>query len=174
MSTVQLVAIGQVTRAHGLRGELRVVPLTDRPGRFSDLAQCVLWDTTRDTRQTRRIRAARLHGDAVLVQLEGCDSVDDANALVGRLLAIPESDVLPPPPGQFYPWQLRGARVQTSRGDEVGTISGIEPSPAHDLWVVAGADGREHLIPAVPSIVVDVDVAAGRVVIDPPDGLLDL
>ena len=55
----------------------------------------------------------------------------------------------------------------------MGWVTGIEQSGLQDLWVVAG-DGREHLIPAVPDIVVDVDVAAGRVVIRPPEGLLEL
>ena len=54
-----------------------------------------------------------------------------------------------------------------------GEVSGIEPSPAHDLWVVRGVE-REHLIPAVAEIVVDVDVDARRVVIRPPEGLLEL
>jgi 16S rRNA processing protein RimM len=61
----------------------------------------------------------------------------------------------------------------TEDGGMVGELSGIEPSPAHDLWVVRGA-GREHLIPAVAEIVVEVDIDARRVVIRPPEGLLDL
>ncbi len=174
MAIPDLIAIGEVTRTHGLTGELRVALLTDRPERFKALAECVVWDMPRDRRETRRIRATRLHGGDVLVQLEGCDSIDDAKTLVGRLLAVPESEVLALPEGQFYPWQLEGARVLTTGGAEVGTVTGIEPSPAHDLWVISGPDGREHLIPAVPEIVTEVDVAAGRVVIDPPDGLLEL
>ena len=79
----------------------------------------------------------------------------------------------PPPDGRFYPWQLEGARVTTEDGRLVGRVTGVEHGGAQDLWVVAG-DGREHLIPAVPDIVLDVDVAAGRVVIRPPEGLLDL
>ena len=77
------------------------------------------------------------------------------------------------PPGRFYPWQLEGCRVFTEDGRDVGRVRRIEQSPAHDLWVVD--DGaRERLIPAVAEIVVEVDLAGGRVVIRPPDGLLDL
>jgi 16S rRNA processing protein RimM len=106
------------------------------------------------------------------VSLSGCESPEAAAALVGRLLAIPEEDALPLPPGHFYPWQLAGCRVFSEDGAEVGVVTGIEPSPAHELWVVRGA--REHLIPAVAEIVIDVDIAGRRVVIRPPDGLLDL
>jgi 16S rRNA processing protein RimM len=63
--------------------------------------------------------------------------------------------------------------VVTNDGTPVGEVTGIEPSPAHDLWVVRGTE-REHLIPAVPEIVQEVDLDARRVVIRPPEGLLEL
>jgi 16S rRNA processing protein RimM len=171
--TEALVAIGEIARPHGLRGEVRVTPLTDHPERFERVTTCVLWDATRDEREPCRITTARRQGDAVLVSFAGHASVEAARALVGRLIAVPRQEALPPPPGSFYPWQLTGASVTTESGEVVGRLTGIEHSPGHDLWVVESA-GRERLIPAVPEIVIDVDVAAGRVVIRPPDGLLDL
>jgi 16S rRNA processing protein RimM len=169
----RLVAIGEIGRPHGLHGEVRVTPLTDRPERFETLRECVLWDETRDRRERCRIRATRVHGDTLLVALAGYDSPEAAAALTGRLLAIPEADALPPPAGHFYPWQLVGCRVTTEDGREVGQVLRIEASPAQDLWVV-GAGSREHLVPAVADIVREVDLAARRVVIRPPDGLLEL
>jgi 16S rRNA processing protein RimM len=168
-----LVVIGEVTRPHGLAGEVRVAPHTDHPGRFEGLDQCVLWDEASDARVVWRITRTRRQGEAVLLSFADCDSVEAATALVGRLVALPRAEALPLPPGHVYPWQLAGCRVVTEDGQTVGELSGIEPSPAHDLWVVRGA-GREHLIPAVAEIVVEVDVDARRVVIRPPEGLLDL
>jgi 16S rRNA processing protein RimM len=169
----RLVVIGQILRPRGLRGELRVMPLTDDPARFEGLATCVVWDVARDAREIRRITAARQQGGAVVLALAGCDSAVAARALAGRLIAVPEDEARPPGPGRFYPWQLAGCRVTTEDGREVGRVIGIERSPAHDLWVVA--DGaREYLVPAVPEIVVEVDLAGRRVVIRPPEGLLDL
>jgi len=171
--TGALVVIGEVTRPHGLRGEVRVTPHTDRPERFEGLGECVLWDEASDTRVVRRITGTRRQGEAVLLSLAGCDSIEAAAALVGRLVALPRAQALPPPPGYLYPWQLVGCRVVTEDGREVGAVSGIEPAPGHDLWVVRGPE-REHLIPAVAEIVVEVDVEGRRVVIKPPEGLLDL
>jgi 16S rRNA processing protein RimM len=168
-----LVVIGEVTRPHGLRGEVRVAPHTDRPDRFEGLDECVLWDEPSDARVVRRITRARRQGEAVLLSFADCDSVEAATALVGRLVALPRTQALPPPPGHVYPWQLEGCRVVTEDGRAVGELSAVEPSPAQDLWVVRGA-GREHLIPAVAEIVIEVDVDARRVVIRPPEGLLDL
>jgi 16S rRNA processing protein RimM len=168
-----LVVIGEVTRPHGLRGEVRVIPHTDRPERFEGLAECVLWEPATDSRTRHRIAGVRRQGEAVLLSLVGCDSPEAAGALVGRLVALPRTQALPPPPGHAYPWQLVGCRVVTEDGGLVGELSGIEPSPAHDLWVVRGPE-REHLIPAVPEIVREVDLDGKRVVIRPPEGLLEL
>lgn len=169
----RLVAIGEILRPHGLRGELRVAPLTDDPARFERLAACVVWEPERDVRQPARVVGARRQGDAVLLSLEGCASPESAAALAGRLVAIPEAEALPPGPGRFYPWQLAGCRVVTDDGRPVGTVTRVDAGPAQDLWVVADG-GREHLIPAVPEIVVDLDLGRRRVVIRPPEGLLDL
>jgi 16S rRNA processing protein RimM len=168
-----LVAIGEVTRAYGLNGEVRVTPLTDDPERFHRLVECVLWDASRDERETRRIATARRHGEAVVLRLEGCETAAAAAALTGRLIALPREDALPLPEGRFYEWQLAGCDVVTEDGRSVGRVTGIERAPAQDLWVVR--DGAaERLIPAVAEIVIEVDLAARRVVIRPPDGLLEL
>jgi 16S rRNA processing protein RimM len=168
-----LVTIGEITKPYGLRGEVRVTPLTDDPARFHRLAECVLWDASRNERETRRIVTARRHGEAVVLGFEGCATADDAAGLTGRFVALPREAALPPPAGRFYPWQLEGCRVVTEDGREVGRVTGIEHAPAQDLWVVA--DGSVvRLIPAVPEIVSEVDLAGRRVVIRPPEGLLEL
>ncbi|OLD40322.1 MAG: 16S rRNA processing protein RimM [Candidatus Rokubacteria bacterium 13_1_40CM_2_68_8] len=169
----RLVVIGEIARPHGLRGEMRVTPLTDHPERFERVTDCVLWDQARDTRERCRVTGARRQGAAVLLSLAGCETVEAASALVGRLVALPEAEALPLTPGRFYPWQLEGCRVLTDDGREVGRVTRIERSAAQDLWVV-GDGARELLIPAVAEIVLEVDLAGGRVVIRPPDGLLDL
>jgi 16S rRNA processing protein RimM len=168
-----LVTIGEITKPYGVRGEVRVTPLTDDPERFCRLAECVLWDASRDERETRRITMARRHGEAVVLGFDGCRTADAAAALVGRFVALPRESALPPPAGRFYPWQLEGCRVLTDDGRDVGRVSGIQQGPAQDLWIVS--DGSvERLIPAVPEIVSEVDLAGRRVVIRPPEGLLEL
>ncbi len=82
-------------------------------------------------------------------------------------------EVLPLLEGQFYPWQMEGAVVETREGRPVGRFVRVE-SGAQDLWVVEDDEHRQRLIPAVPSIVVEVSVADRRIVIDPPEGLLEL
>ena len=173
MAADRLVAVGEIGRPHGLRGEMRVIPLTDRPERFQTLGDCVLWDEAHDRRWPCRISAVRVQGDALVVTLAGYDSPEAAGALTGWLLAVPESEALPAPEGHFYPWQLVGCRVVTEDGGDVGSALRIEGSAAQDLWVVGDA-GREHLVPAVAEIVREVDLGGRRIVIRPPEGLLEL
>ena len=173
MTADRLVAIGEIGRPHGVRGEVRVTPLTDHPERFAKPADCVLWDEARDRRLPCRISRARAQGDALVVALAGYDSPEAVGALTGWLLAVPESEALPAPAGHFYPWQLVGCRVLTEGGQDVGRVLRIEGSAAQDLWVV-GDTGREHLVPAVAEIVREVDLDGRRIVIRPPEGLLEL
>ena len=173
MAADRLVAIGEIGRPHGLRGEVRVVPLTDRPERFETLRDCVLWDEARDVRQPCRIRGVRVQGDVLLLGFAGYETPEAVRTLTGWLLAVPESDALPAPEGHFYPWQLVGCRVLTEDGRDVGSVLRIEGSAAQDLWVI-GDERREHLVPAVAEIVREVDLGGRRVVIRPPEGLLEL
>ena len=174
MATSSLVAVGEVLRPYGLRGEVRVRVLTDRPKeRFSRLRECVLWEPEIDRREPCRITACRLEDETALVKMDGIDSPERARQLSGRLLAIDRTMALPPPEGHFYPWQMEGARVVTRDGRLAGSFVGIEGGGGQDLWVIADGE-RERLIPAVAEIVVEVNVAERRIVIDPPEGLLDL
>jgi 16S rRNA processing protein RimM len=162
-----------VLRPYGLRGEVKVRPLTDRPReRFGRLDRCVLWEPDRDRREECRIASCRFDGETVLIRVEGVDSPEAARRFQGRLLAVSRDEVLPPGEGRFYPWQLEGAVVETRDGRPVGRFVRVE-SGAQDLWVVEDG-GRQRLIPAVASIVVEVSVADRRIVIDPPEGLLEL
>jgi 16S rRNA processing protein RimM len=169
----ELVAIGTVLRPHGVGGEVRIEPLTDRPReRFGTLERCVLLGPRGD-RLVCRITGCRFDRGAVLLRLHGVDSPESAADLAGCTLAIEAEEVLAPPAGHFYPWQLAGARVETREGTVLGHFVGVEGGVAQDLWVV-GDGAREWLVPAVPEIVVEVDVAARRVVLDPPEGLFEL
>ncbi len=169
-----LVAVGELLRPHGLRGELRVRALTDRPGdRFRALSECFVVDPVTARRERRRIAGHRFDRNELLVRIEGIESPEAARRVQGFLLSVAPDEVLPAPEGHFYPWQLEGAQVVTTDGRAVGRFARVEGSPGQAIWVVVDGD-REHLIPAVPEIVVDVSVADRRVVIDPPDGLLDL
>ncbi|MFQ5898954.1 MAG: ribosome maturation factor RimM [Candidatus Methylomirabilia bacterium] len=168
-----LVPIGEVLKPRGLRGEVKVRPLVEDRAQFERLGSCFLVGSDATRAEPRRVESVRSDGGAVVLKLERCESVEDAQPLVGRLVAVPAAQLSPLPPGQFYAHALVGSRVVTTGGVVVGTFLAVEPGPAQDLWVVRD-EGREHLIPAVVEIVVKVDMATRTIVIRPPEGLLDL
>ena len=166
-----LIAVGEVLGPHGVRGDVRVRPLTDRPReRFDALEACFLWEPARNRKEACRIVSRRFEAASVLVRLDGVDSPEAARALSGRLLAVERERALPPRPGEFYPWQLEGAAVETPDGRPLGRFLRVMDSPAQPLWVIE-RDGHEWLLPAVPEFVVEVSVAERRIVASPPEGL---
>lgn len=172
------LAVGRLTRAHGIRGELLVASLTDHPedtfvpgvvlrlgdaaGREPDPAQAPL-----------RVESARVFKDGWLVGFAGLETRTDAEALRGRYLLRAASELEPPAEGEVYRHELVGLEVVTADGRRVGVVRELYELSGADMLEVEG-DGTRHLIPFRAEIVVRVDLDAGRIVVDPPPGLLDL
>jgi 16S rRNA processing protein RimM len=160
---------------HGLRGELVVEPHTDSPSeRFSVGASFDARAPRGGFRGTLRVRAARPHSGRLLVTFEGVDDRDAAEALRGVRLFLATS-VLPPPddPEEFHVHQLEGLRAELADGTRIGTVRDVIHGPGGELLVLDRPDADDALVPFVSAIVPTVDVAGGRIVLDPPEGLLD-
>ena len=165
-SSGELVAIGRVRRPHGVHGELSVEPYAADVARYASLKR-VFVDGIE-----RRVRGVRAHGDAVLMVLEGVDGREAADALRDQEISVPASERAPLPPERFYIDDLVGLRVLDQEGRVRGVVKAVLERPAADLLEVRTPDGAEALVPLVKAIVRRVDVAAGEVVVDPPQGLL--
>jgi 16S rRNA processing protein RimM len=149
-----------------MAGEVYVLRLSDDPRRFEPGARLIHSDG-----REMVVESSRVHGDRFLVKFAGSDSRADAETLRGDLF-VPPGDVRELGPGEFWPHELVGCEVHLSGGELVGSVAAVSPGPAQDLVTVTTARG-DRLIPLVGAIVVSVDVGAGRIVIDPPEGLLD-
>ena len=162
------IAIGQVVAPHGVRGEVRVRPFGAFPERFRPGLAVRL--STQPDRELR-VRRARVHQGAVILALDGVADRNAAERLRGvRLLVAPE-DRHPLPPGHFYVDDLRGLRVVSDAGREVGVVVDVEANPANDLLVVEGAGGTRVLVPLVRALA-RVELDQGRVVVSDLPGLL--
>jgi 16S rRNA processing protein RimM len=120
-----------------------------------------------------QIEASNQHKKQFLIKLRGIDSIDAAAPYVGSILAVGEVALEALPPRQYYHYQVVGFKVFHLNGDLVGTVSSTMSTPGGELYVVQGAV-KEHLIPAVREIIEQVDFDAQKIVINPPEGLLDL
>ncbi len=170
---MQLV-VGRVGRPHGLRGEVTVEVRTDDPDLRFAAGESLATDPAE--RGPLTVAGSRWHSGRLLVRFAGHEDRDAAEALRDTVLAIDSGQLeLLEDPEQFYDHELIGLRVLTAGGEDVGTVSDVLHH-GQDLLVVDGAGdraGAEILVPFVAAIVPEVDVAGGKLVIDPPAGLLD-
>ena len=158
---MQRVAIGEILGAHGIKGELRVAPLTDFPERFYELEQVHLGDENRP----RLVQSVRKHDRFFLVKLEGIKSEEEAQRLGGTYFSLPRHLLVDLPEGHFYLWEIEGLKVFGTCGQYLGVVEEVLSRPANDVYLVRSEDGRELLIPALRDVVVEVDVKEGRMVV---------
>lgn len=172
------LAVGHLARAHGIRGELIVQPLTDHPeGSFAPGVVLFL-GAARGTEPDPELPPLTVEGvrefkEGLIVAFREVGTRSEAEALRGRYLVRPFEELEPPGEGEVWRHELQGLEVFTREGVRLGVVRDLVEVAACDLLEVSG-EGREHLIPFRKEFVVEVDVAGGRVVVDPPDGLLDL
>ncbi len=159
------VVVGRVTRAHGIRGEVAVLVLSETPGRFAEEARVFLEDGTPLT-----VERSRPHGGRLLVKFREVADRTRAEELRGRLLVIPESMLPPLPEGAWWPHQIEGCEVVTESGRSLGRVVEVVPNPANDLWV-ARAGETETMVPALRDVLISVDVRAKRIVVREIPGL---
>ena len=168
----ELLLVGRVARAHGNKGQVIVNPETDFPGeRFAAGNRLVVDHGGQQVE--RRIASVRFQQGRPIIALDGVETMNDAEALAGAELKMPVGELAPLPGGTYYRHDLVGCEVRTKDGQVVGTVTDVEGSLERSRLVVA-RKGGELLVPMVETICVEVDPAAKRIVIDPPEGLLDL
>ena len=162
------LAVGRITRAHGIRGEVAVLPLTQVGSRF-ERGSRLLADESDERPMV--VSSCRPHRDRMLVFFEGVADRDAAEALQGTYLFVPASDAPPLPEGEFWPHELIGCEVVTDGGLTLGRLQEVIRTRANDVWTVRGDDGGEVLVPALRTVVEDVDLVARRIVVREVPGL---
>ena len=165
--TDDLIVVGKITRAHGVRGEVSVLVLSETPDRFEPGSVLKLEDG-----RTLTVERTRLDRGRLLVVFGGIDNREAAMALGGEFLFISSADLPELPEGSWWPHQIEGCAVLTEEGKSLGVVAEVVNTPANDIWVTREGSS-EVLIPALKDVVVSVDVLAKRVVIRELPGLTD-
>ena len=165
----ELVAIARITRPRGIRGELVAEVLTDFPERFDGLEKvtALLGDGMREL----KIEKAWFQNERIVLKFSGVNSIEAAEDLRNAEICVPESDTVALDEGEFFDWQLEGCEAVTIDGETLGTVKELMRTGGTEILVVEG--DREYLIPFAESICTKVDVENKRIVVDPPEGLLE-
>ncbi|WP_415646172.1 ribosome maturation factor RimM [Stackebrandtia soli] len=168
-----MLVVGRLTRPHGVRGDLICEVRTDEPEkRFTSGSVFV---TDPEAAGPLTVAAARWYQGKMLLTIDGVSDRNGAEDLRGVLLCVDSADVdTPTDPDEFADHQLVGLSVVDVEGETIGVVARVDHSPAHDMLIVDRPGAGQALIPFIRQMVPTVDVDGGRIVVDPPQGLLDL
>ena len=164
----EFLEVGQVVGTHGVRGTMRIKPWSD-DGEFlkgfkrffTDKGDSVL-----------KVNSVKPHGAVVLLDVEGVDSIEKAEAMRGKVLSIKREDAQLPE-GRYFVDELIGCKaIDNANGEELGRITDVSKTGANDVWHIT-RDNKEYLIPAIPDVIVSVDVEKEIAVLNVLKGIFD-
>ncbi len=169
---VEQFRVGVITSTHGLKGEVKVFPTTDDPGRFRKLKKVTL-DLGSEKRQLK-VRKVAFFKQFVIRGFEGLDTIEDVERLRGKDLLVDRKDAIALPEGRYFIADLIGLRVINEQDEEIGILQDVLETGANDVYVAVRPDGRELLLPVIDECVLETDPDAGYVRVHVMPGLEDL
>jgi len=168
-----LIIVARAVRPRGLKGELVADVLTDFPERFEKVDELSGVGPS-GQRQQLKLENYWFQNDRMVLKFAGYDSVESARDLVGYEFGLPEAERVELAKDEYYDWELEGCSVETKPGSAIGKVREVMRTGGVELLVVENEGQADALIPMAASIVVEIDISNKKIVIDPPDGLLDL
>ena len=170
MSEDDYLIVGRIVRPHGIKGWIEIFPLTDNLKRFEPGTEFML-KTPVAGRNRILLREVAWKKERVLAAVEGVSDRNEAEALVGTEIAVPEAQGEKPIDAYWHD-DIIGCRVLTDTGVELGLVTEILRTGGHDIYAVG--EKRRYLIPAVKEIVLSIDLKEKTITIKPLAGLLEL
>ena len=161
------VTIGKVGAAHGIHGEMRIIPLTDFTERFASMKEVMVGD------ELLHIESCKYHKQYVLLKFREYPIRENAMRLTGKLLTVDRSEAAPLAEGEYYTFDIIGLTVYDVKGKELGRVENVLRTGSNDVYQARRLDGGELLIPALKAVVKEIDIAGGRMVIDMPEEISD-
>ncbi|WP_251860295.1 ribosome maturation factor RimM [Clostridium sp. Marseille-Q2269] len=155
----EFLAVGEIINTHGIKGEVKVYPLTDDMKRFKKLKQIFI------DGEERKILSCKLQPNNVVLKIEGIDSIEEANKYRRKLLEIKRENSVKLPEGSYFIADLMECTVIDENGIEIGQISDVIKTGSNDVYEVKGE--QEVLVPAIKDIVTNIDIENKTITIRP-------
>lgn len=152
----KLIIIGKIGAPHGVRGDVRIIPLTDFPNRFDCLKKVFLSEDV-----SFEIERVKYNNQFVIVKFKGINNREDIEPLKGKLIKVLRTDVPPLADGEYYSFDIIGLEVYTQADEYLGKITEILKTGSNDVYVVQN-EKEQHLIPALKKVVTSIDITAGK------------
>ena len=157
------IVIGRVGAAHGIHGDLRIIPLTDFPERFSALREVMVGD------ELLHVAHVKPQGKNFLMRFREYTVREDAQRLTGRLLTVARAEAAPLDEGEYYVFDIVGLTVYDEEDNELGSVENVLRTGSNDVYAVRSEDGREILISALRAVVQSIDLPGGRMTVRLPE-----
>ena len=167
----RLIPLGKIVTTHGILGWLKLNPY-NRDTTLLRSGRKIIVEKN-GTRSDLELVSSRPQGRQILLKLPGVDSIESARDFVGSTISVMEDQLEALAAGEYYHYQVVGLEVFDDTGTRLGVVTGIWSTAGAEIYVIQGAD-KEHLVPAVKEIIERVDLDSGKIIINPPAGLLDL
>lgn len=148
------VVIGKISAPHGVRGEVRIVPLTDFPERFENLKTVFLEDDSK-----MELESVKFSNKFIIVKFKNINSRNDIEIFNGKLLMLNRSDIPSLPEGEYYNFDIIGLEVIDYKGSKLGKITEVLKTGSNDVYVVEGK--KQILVPALKKVVKEINLADG-------------
>ena len=158
------IIIGKVGAPHGVKGEMKILPMTDFPDRFAGMTHCYIGD------KTMEITGVRYQKHHVLMRIEGVNAREDAAAFVGAFVSVDRSEAVPLKKGEYYTADILGLSVEETGGTFLGTVTDVIQTGSNDVYVVSLPGRKEEvLVPALKKVVREISIETGRMVVEMPE-----
>lgn len=165
----EYLQIGKIVNTHGIRGEMKLIPLTDDPGRFDELDWVYV---EKDGMHKYNIESVKYFKGMVIIKLEGVDNPEAAASFKEHFLLVDRQNAVKLPEDTFFICDILGSRVYDENGSELGILHDVLQTGSNDVYIVKGSGG-EILIPALKSVIRRVSPEQKRIDVIVPKGLLD-
>jgi 16S rRNA processing protein RimM len=172
-SSDSLVSVAKAVRTRGLKGEIVAELLTDFPERFEGLASLIALAPGGDQR-TVELEDFWLQNDRIILKLAGVDTIEAAEAFREYEFCVPDEERVALEQDEYYDFELEGCEVWLNSGSRIGKVQSVLKTGGTEILLIDADGGGEVMVPLAKSIVVEVDVTRKRILIDPPEGLLEL
>ncbi len=167
---IKYFKIGQIVNTQGLKGEMRVYPLTDYKERFEEID----WIYIGEDLQTKyEIEKARYKNDMVILKIKGIDNINEVERLKNKYLMIPRENARALEEDAHFIADLIGLKVYLVEGEYIGKLKEVMQPGGNDIYVIEREDGKEVLIPAVKKFVPEINITEGKMIIDPIEGMVE-
>lgn len=165
---MEYIIIGKIINTHGIRGELKVSPLTNDITRFDEIKKAYIGEKKIEVNS----KSVKYHKGCAIIRFEEYDNINQVLQYKEEFLYVEGEDVVTLPEDHYFIYDLIDCKVEDMEGNYIGLLVDVIETLKNDVYIVKGEDKKEHLIPAVKEFVKSVDTENKRIIVDPIEGMI--